>query len=153
MISQEELDQIFSKAVRDYIFHFNMLERNMGYSLNYISRLFDEYKNHKILSELPFCDKIKTIKKIVSDKSLTDQFESWFVAVDHCRKLRNFIVHGRCEVRWHIDKPIRFDSTNMNVTDKSEAMGSFTVDEFLQELQFLKNVAENFNNLRKTYEY
>jgi hypothetical protein len=153
VISPEELEEIFSKTIRDYIFHFNMLERNMGYSLDHVAHRFDEYKKNKQLSELPFCEKIKTIKKIVSGKSLNKQFEHWFQSIDHCRKLRNFIVHGHWETKWFLEKQIHFDSTNMNVADKSQAKGNFTVEEFTQELKYLKVIANEFSGLRTKYEF
>lgn len=100
-----------------------------------------------------FCEKIKTIKKIVADKSLNKQFKSWLKSIDHCRKLRNLIVHGHWEVMWFIEKPIRYDATNMNIADKSKAEGDFTVEEFLNEIERLIDVANDFRELRTKYEF
>jgi hypothetical protein len=38
MASNKEIEMFLSKFVRDYIFHFNMLERNIAYSLRHIRK-------------------------------------------------------------------------------------------------------------------
>jgi hypothetical protein len=152
MASNEEIELLLSKSVRDYILHFNMLERNVAYSLRYAKKQGSRSISIESLLALPFCTKISKLKEIISEQSLNANFCEWLEAIDHCRTMRNRLVHGHWEVVWHLDKPIRFAACQIKSSDKSRVEGSYTIESLSEELIKLKKVAEDFRKLRSKYE-
>ena len=144
--SMEFLKQCFAKGVRDYIFRFNMLERNIAYSLSFVKALCGEMVPIKELLALPFNKKISRLKQVVQQRSLDDAFSEWFDSVDHCRKMRNRIVHGHWEILPFLKEPIRFDASLMG-------KGSFSVEEFMDEMGRLEGVIHDFSSLQNKHSF
>jgi hypothetical protein len=152
MTSNEEIELFLSKFVRDYIFHFNMLERNIAYSLRHVNKQGSESTSIESLLALSFCKKISKLKNIISKQSLDREFSEWLEAIDHCRTMRNRLVHGHWEAVWHLDKPIRFDACQIKSGDQSRVEGNYTIESLSEEFIELKKVAEDFSKLRSKYE-
>jgi hypothetical protein len=152
MTSNKEIELFLSKFVRDYIFHFNMLERNIAYSLRHIRKQDSGSISIESLLAMPFCKKISKLEKVISEQSLNTNICEWLEAIDHCRTMRNRLVHGNWEVVWHLDKPIRFDACQIKSGDQSIVEGNYTIESLSEELIELKKVAEDFSKLRSKYE-
>lgn len=151
MTSNEEIELFLSQFIRDYILHFNMLERNIAYSLNYLRKQDSGSKSIEKLLALPFCKKLSKFQKIISEQSLSIYFSVWLESVDHCRSMRNRLVHGHWEVVWHLDKPIRFDACQIKSNDQSGVQGNYTIESLSEELVVLKKIQEEFSILRSKY--
>ncbi len=152
MTSNEEIELFLSKFVRDYILHFNMLERNIAYSIRHVKKQDSGSRSIESLLALPFCKKISKLQKIISEQSLNADFSESLKAIDHCRTMRNRLVHGHWEVLWHLDKPIRFDACQIKSSHQSKVEGDYTIESLSEELIELKKVAEDFSKLRYKYE-
>jgi hypothetical protein len=144
--STENLERCFAKGVRDYIFRFNMLERNIAYSLSFVKAQCGEMVAIKDLLALPFNEKISRLKEVVHQRSLGDAFSDWFDSVDHCRIMRNRIVHGHWELSPFQQEPIRFDASIMG-------KGNFTVKKFMNEIGRLEEVVDYFSHLQKKHSF
>ena len=83
---------------------------------------------------------------------IIEAFSEFLKAIDHCRTMRNRLVHGHWEVLWHLDKPIRFDACQIKSGDQSIVEGNYTIESLSEELIELKKVAEDFSKLRHKYE-
>ena len=152
MTSNEEIELFLSKFVRDYIFHFNMLERNIAYSLRHVNKQDSGSTSIESLLAMSFCKKISKLKNIISEQSLDREFCEWLETIDRCRTVRNRLVHGHWEVLWHLDKPIRFDACQNKSSNQSKDEGDYTIESLSEELIELKKVAEDFSRLRHKYE-
>jgi hypothetical protein len=144
--STEHLEQCFAKGVRDYIFRFNMLDRNIAYSLSFVKAQCGEMVSIKDLLALPFYKKMSRLKEAVLQRSLGDAFSEWFDSVDHCRRMRNRIVHGHWEILPFLEEPIRFDAS-------VRGKGSFTVKTFMYEIGRLEAVMNDFSSLRDKHSF
>ena len=152
MTKSEEIEEFLSKFTREYIRLFNMLERNISYSLRYMRE--GEPNSHSIekIQALSFCKKIKKIKDIIAEKSLSSEFSDWLQTIEGCRTLRNNLVHGNWEVAWFLDKPIRFDACEVTGNQSKTINGNFTTTELSEELNKLEKIGQDFSKLRKKYE-
>ncbi len=153
MTSNEEIELFLSKFVRDYIFHFNMLERNIAYSLRHVNKQDSGSTSIESFLALSFCKKISKLKNIISKQSLDHEFCEWLEAIDHCRTMRNLLVHGHWEVMWHLNKPIRFDACQIKSSKQSRVVGNYTIESLSEKLFELKKAVEDFSKLRSKYEY
>lgn len=153
MTSNEEIELFLSKFVREYIFHFNMLERNIAYSIRQVRKQNSGSVSIENLLALPFSKKISKLKIIISEQSLNTDFGELLKAIDHCRTMRNRLVHGHWAALCHLDKPIRFDAFQINSSQQSKVEGDYTIESLSEELIELKKVAEDFSRLRHKYEF
>ena len=126
MDEQIKLEEALSKFTREYIKIFNRLENNISYSIRYMCKIDKPTLTIDKIQSLSFCKKVKILKKIIVEKNLTEEFSDWLVKLECCRVLRNNIVHGRWEVLWHLDKPIRFDARKIKGSDSDPVAGEYT---------------------------
>ncbi len=144
MNSENEI--IFLRTYKDFIFYFNMLERNIGYCLSCCLKSYGNKNSDKWLVT-SFDSKVKRILKLAKRMGVDEKFCTWNSDIEECRHLRNIIVHGNWE--WHefSDKPIRFHAPEIE-----NGKGEFTNDEFKSKLNFLKIASETFAKIRTQLE-
>ena len=152
MTTTEEIEEFLSKFTREYIRLFNMLERNISYSLRYMSEGETNSYSIEKIQALSFCKKTKKLKDIIAEKRLNSEFSGWFETLEGCRILRNNLVHGNWEVVWFIDKSIRFDASELTGNQSKSISGDFTAKELSQELNKLEQIGKDFSKLRQKYE-
>jgi hypothetical protein len=145
--SPEELELQFLRTFKDYIYYFNMLERNIVYCLSYAIRGGDYNSKVDKFSRLSFDEKVRRLKKLIKKNEIENIFSKWFESIEYLRKKRNTLVHGQWDFRWWIEKPILFD---MPAPIKEK--GELTIDEFKKEFEVLKKVNQDFCDLREKYE-
>ena len=152
MRSSDEIEDTLSKFTREYIRLFNMLERNISYSLRFMCETKSSSNSIDEIKALSFCKKIKRLKEIISEKKLNSVFYAWFENLESCRMLRNNLVHGNWEVAWFLDKPIRFDACEVAGKVSKPIHGDFTPEDLSIELKKLEQIGDEFSKLRKEYE-
>ena len=152
MDEQIKLEEALSKFTREYLKIFNRLENNISYSIRYMSKIEKHALTIDYIQSLSFSKKIKNLKEIIAKKNLTEEFSQWFEKLECCRVLRNHIVHGSWVVRWHIDKPIRFDARKIKEGDSNSVSGEYTGKDLSDKLNELECVENDFSFLRKKYE-
>jgi hypothetical protein len=152
MRSSDEIEGILSKFTKKYIRLFNMLERNISYSLRFMGGTSLSSISIEEIQALSFCKKIKRLKEIIAEKKLTSTFSDWFENLESCRTLRNNLVHGHWEVAWYLDKPIRFDACEVTGKISKPIHGDFTTEDLSIELIKLEQIGDEFSKLRKEYE-
>lgn len=139
----EESEIQFLRTYKDYIYLFNMLERNIVYCLWHANRGSDVDR----FSKYSFDEKARRLERLVKANGLEEPFGGWLASVERCRKTRNRIVHGSWEFRQWLDKPIRF-----HIPAPVEEQGELSMGEFVEELEALKKTANEFSRLRRQYE-
>ena len=152
MRSSDEIEDILSKFTREYIRLFNMLERNISYSLRFMCGTRSSYNSIEKIQALSFCKKIKRLKEIIAAKKLNATFSAWFESLESYRTLRNNLVHGNWEVASFLDKPIRFDACEVTGKVSKPINGDFTPEDLSIELKKLEKIGDEFSELRKEYE-
>ena len=115
MSTPEESEAFLSNFTREYIRIFNMLERNISYSLGYMGKEGQSPSPIEKVQALTFCKKIKRLKDIIAENKLYSEFSVWLETLEECRSLRNNLVHGNWEIAWWLDKPIRFDACEVGM--------------------------------------
>ncbi len=143
MKTENEID--FLRTYKDFIYYFNMLERNIGYCLR--SCLKSQSMKPEKWLKVSFDSKIKRILKLAKEVGVDDKFSVWSSDINECRHLRNIVTHGEWEWREHLDKQILYHAPEIN-----NAQGEFTVAEFESKLTFLKAVFETFMKIRAPLE-
>ena len=144
MNSEHEID--FLRTYKDFIYFFNMLECNIGYSLRYCTER-TKNKNPGKWLDASFDSKIKKVVKLVNAHKLETVFHDWLSDVEKCRHLRNIVAHGHWEWRENLERPILY-----HALDIPKGQGSFTVEEFQLKLRFLQDVGTSFNKIRAQLE-
>lgn len=143
MKKDNEID--FLRTYKNFIYYFNMLERNIGYCLRYC------LKPHNMNSDkwiyVSFDSKIKRILSLAKKVGVDDKFSQWKLDINECRHLRNIVTHGRWEWREFSNKPIQFNAPEIN-----NGKGEFTNTEFESKLTFLKAVSHTFSEIRALLE-
>jgi hypothetical protein len=152
MKTSEEIEKFLSKFTKEYIHLFNMLERNISYSLRYMSEIKSSPKSIEEIQAMSFCKKIKNIKEIIAEKQLNSTFNGWLETLESCRFFRNNLVHGNWEVVWFLEKPIRFDAFEIAGKISKPIRGDFTTKDLSNELEKLEQIGDEFSKLRKEYE-
>ena len=152
MNASEEIEEFLSKFTRDYIHLFNMLERNISYSLRNMRKSEPSSNTIEEIQALSFCKKTNQLKKYFTKTKLKYTFSSWFETLESCRILRNNLVHGNWEVAWFLDKPIRFDACEVTGKLAKPIRGEYTTKDLSVELKKIEQVSEDFSKLRKEYE-
>lgn len=152
MSTSEKIEEFLSNFTRDYIRVFNMLERNISYSLSYMVKKEQNTSPIQKVQALSFCKKIKGLNKIITKKNLYPEFADLLENIEECRTLRNNLVHGHWEVAWWLDKPIRFDACEVAGNNSKSISGDFTTKELSEKLYKLEQVGNDFSELRKQYE-
>lgn len=144
MNTENEID--FLRTYKDFIYFFNMLERNLGYSLRFCAQATGHETPEKWHSA-SFEKKIKKVMALAKSNDLGKSFDDWHAKVQKCRHLRNIIAHGEWEWKEWLEKPIHY-----HAPDFPDGKGSFTTNEFVEKLNFLKEVLESFQELRTPLE-
>jgi hypothetical protein len=145
--SPEELELQFLRTFKDYIYYFNMLERNVVYCLSYAIHGGDYNSKVDKFSRLSFDEKVRRLKVLIKKNEIENIFSKWFESIEYLRKKRNTLVHGQWDFRWWIEKPILFD-----IPAPMKEKGELTIDEFKKEFEVLKKVNQDFCDLREKYE-
>lgn len=136
----------FLRTYKDFIYHFNMLERNIGYSLRHCSSKKGNQNPEKWHSAT-FDSKVKKIISLATEHGIYDVFSDWHAQVQECRHLRNIISHGSWEWHWSHQEPIHFHAPEIE-----DGEGRFTTKEFQERFIYLKQVAETFGTIRTPLE-
>ena len=143
----EDPEIVFLRAYKDFIYSFNMLDRNMAYCLCICSKNGKENKSiwkwHKVTFDQKLKKLLSIAKKNVSDK----QYNILSQKLEECRRLRNIVVHGHWEWREHLDEPIHYYAP-----EPFEQKGSLTVKTFQDKLSFLEEACRFFRDLRPSIE-
>ena len=145
-IMDTENEIIFLRTYKDFIYYFNMLERNIGYCLRYCMKSRGNVNSGKWLSA-SFDSKVKRILRLAKESGVDDKFSAWSSDIEECRHLRNIVTHGNWEWREFLDKPILFHAPEIE-----EGKGQFTNDEFKSKLTFLIKVSDTFRKIRTPLE-
>ncbi len=141
-----ENEIIFLRTYKDFIYYFNMLERNIGYCLRYCLKSSCNETPDKWLS-VSFNSKVKKILSLAEEVGVGDNFSAWSSDINICRHLRNIISHGNWEWRDFLEKPIQYHAPEIE-----NGKGEFTTAEFKSKLTFLKEVSETFSKIRTPLE-
>ena len=136
----------FLRMYKEFIYHFNMLDRNMGYWLIFCMRSRDKTNTDRCLL-VPFQSKVKGVLNLAEEAGIDDQFSPLRSDLEECRHVRSIITHDNWEWSAARDKPIRF-----HAPDIAHGKGEFTNDEFKSKLMFLIRVPETFKKLRAPLE-
>lgn len=148
MSTREEIKREFGAAAVDFLKRFNMLERNIGYSIRWMKRSFGP--DGKDI-ESTFQGKLVQFKALISQRSLEPDFREWFAAVEHCRLLRNILVHGDWDLMPSFDQPIRFDTQQPGQPESQRKYGEFTMQEFREQLASIERVSDELERLRDVH--
>jgi hypothetical protein len=141
-----ENEIIFLRTYKDFIYYFNMLERNIGYCLRRCMGLRGSRNADRWLSA-SFDSKVKRLLRLAKDCGVADAFSAWRTDLDECRHLRNIVAHGNWEWKGFLDRPIHYHAPEVE-----DGKGSFTNDEFKSRLTFLIEVSETFRKTRTQVE-
>lgn len=144
MTSGKEIE--FLRTYKNFIYTFNMLDRNIGYCLRYCSKRALQKNPEKWISA-SFDSKIRKVIILAKSFDLDTVFSEWHSNVEKCRYLRNIVAHGHWEWLDYLEKPIHYHAPEIK-----NGKGSFTVDEFQEKLIFLQDVGESFREIRKSLE-
>ena len=144
MKKDNEID--FLRVYKDFIYYFNMLERNIGYCLRICLKSHNNTNSTKWLNA-NFDSKVKRILRLAKEVGVDDKFSVWSSDINECRHLRNIVTHGQWEWREHLEKPILFHAPEIN-----NGQGEFTITEFESKLTFLKVVSDTFREIRTPLE-
>jgi hypothetical protein len=138
---------MFLRAYKDFIYYFNMLDRNMGYCLRWCMCSGQNNRTSQNWLEVTFSRKFKKILFLAKEASSETLFDSWTRKMEACRRMRNIIVHGHWEWKNFLDRPIHY-----HAPEPFNQEGSFTVEEFQDQLSLLLETSELFSRLRPVLE-
>jgi hypothetical protein len=141
-----ENEIIFLRTYKDFIYYFNMLERNIRYCLRYCLKQSCNENPDKWLS-VSFNSKVKKILSLAKEVGVEDKFSEWSSDINTCRHLRNIISHGNWEWKAFLEKPIQYHAPEIE-----NGQGEFTTAEFKSKLTFLIKVSETFSEIRTPLE-
>ncbi len=144
MNTEEEIS--FLRAYKDFIYYFNMLERNIGYCLRYCLSKNGNRNPEKWLSA-SFDSKLKKVMALAKQHGVSEAFSDWHTEIQACRHLRNIISHGSWEWKGWLPEPIYFHAPEIE-----NGEGQFTTEEFQHKLVYLKDVAKKFGTIRTILE-
>lgn len=142
--SQEE--NKFLRTYKDFIYYFNLLDRNLGYCLRYCMSRRADQRPEKWLS-VNFDSKVKKIIALAKENGLQETFSEWHVLVQECRHLRNIVSHGRWEWRRRQPRPISYSCPEVEAGE-----GFFTTEEFQAQFLRLRHAFETFDKIRTPLE-
>ena len=133
----------FLRTYKEFIFVFNMFERNIGYCLRHCV----QNRNPKKWLEVSFDAKVKKLMLLVASVNLTEKFSGLHEDLEKCRRLRNVLVHGEWRWKENQPKPIHYHCPEIENEE-----GYISNSEFDTRLVFLKSVFDNFDRLRDQLE-
>lgn len=145
--SPENLELQFLRTFKDYIYYFNMLERNIVYCLSHATKGDDYSSKVDKISSFSFDKKRRRLKNLIKRNEIENVFAKWFESVEYCQSMRNKIVHGHWEFNSFLKAPIQFD-----ISAPTKKKGAYTMGEFIKEFEKLKKVTEDFSQIRSKYE-
>ena len=114
-----ENEIIFLRTYKDFIYYFNMLERNIGYCLRYCLKQSCNENPDKWLS-VSFNSKVKKILSLAKEVGVEDKFSEWSSDINTCRHLRNIISHGNWEWIAFLEKPIQYHAPEIECQKKAQ---------------------------------
>ena len=144
MSREDEID--FLRAYKDFIFYFNMLERNIGYCLSICLKRKGNGCSEKWLTA-SFDMKVKRLMILAKELELHEKFETWHLRVRRIRHLRNIVSHGQWEWKDWLSEPIYFHAPEIE-----NGKGKFTIQEFRGKLSELLEISEVFSDIRTLLE-
>ena len=136
----------FLRTYKDFIFYFNMLERNIGYCLRKCLALRGNVNADRWLSA-SFDSKVKRLLGLAKETGVADTFSVWISDLEECRHLRNIVAHGSWDWAEFLDAPIQYHAPGI-----IDGKGCFTNEEFKSKLTFLIGVFETFRRIRTRLE-
>ncbi|MDT8389282.1 MAG: hypothetical protein RRC34_02100 [Lentisphaeria bacterium] len=136
----------FLRAYKDFVYYFNMLERNIGYCLRFCSGK-EGNQNPEKWHSANFDAKVKKVIALAKKYGVYEAFTGWHREIKKCRHLRNIVSHGSWEWKWWLPKPIFFHAPEFE-----DGKGEFTVEEFQERLSHLRNVPDVFRAIRSRLE-
>jgi len=131
----------FLRTYKDFIYYFNMLERNIGYCLRNCSTK-EGSQNPKRWLSASFDSKIKKVMSLAKKYGIHKSFSEWHAQVEECRNFRNIISHGEWDWKWWLSKPIHFHAPEIE-----NGKGAFTTEEFQEKLVSLKKISKVFSTI------
>lgn len=137
----------YLRAYQGFIYQFNMLDRNIAYCLASARKRPDESATIERFLSFSFDQKVKKLKALVGRSGIELPFQEFFSIVEHCRIMRNKIVHGNWEFGDFLDGPIRF-----HIPAPVAERGSYTLDSFERELEQFKAAIRVFFELREKHD-
>jgi len=154
----------FSSGLQSYLKHYNLLERNVGLCISWLVNHNDPSAAYPFLDKLTAKSKMDVLKELIyyknseTNEEIIRDFKEWFKLASETRVARNRYVHGYWEVSpWVQNKPIRFNPTIWTSgvgkrKTKDHSQQEMSLKEFQMIVQEMKDVFEEFMQLRKKYD-
>ena len=136
----------FLRTYKDFIYHFNMLDRNVGYCLCYCLQREGNESPEKWLYQ-SFDSKRKRILSLANENELSEEFNEWDSQVEKIRHFRNIISHGAWDWNWWLPDPIHYHAPEIE-----NGKGALSLTAFKQKFNELKNCAYEFSDIRTSLE-
>ena len=137
----------FLRAYKDYIFRFNMLERNVAYALVHANPGPISEADYLRYHSMPFAEKLRRFAIFAEPIAARADVAEWLPLMQDCRSMRNRLVHGHWEFLWHLAEPIRY-----HVPAPEDEKGAFTLEAFLAELDKLNRAHNVLATVRQAIE-
>jgi hypothetical protein len=128
----EHKEIVFLRTYKDFIYKFNMLDRNMAYFLRDCMRSVQGNSSTDKWHKVTFDQKLKKLLSIANKSIPERQYKILSQKLEECRLLRNVVVHGHWEWREFLDEPILY-----HTPEPFNQEGSLTVKAFQDKLSFL----------------
>ncbi|WP_269527235.1 hypothetical protein [Coraliomargarita parva] len=136
----------FLRTYKDFIYHFNLLDRNMGYCLRYCLQRNGNESPEKWLSQ-SFDSKRKRILGLADEHDLNETFSEWNSRLEGIRHFRNIISHGAWEWKRWLSEPIHYHAPEIE-----NGKGTLSLDAFEDKFFELKKCADEFSDIRTSLE-
>jgi len=146
-IMAEASEIVFLRTYKDFIYSFNLLDRNMAYFLHYCLKGKAKYIIGNNWLKVTFDRKSKKILKIAEGIVSETIYDDFANKIEKCRHMRNAIVHGTWEWKGFLSLPIHY-----HVPEPFNEKGSLSAEEFQEQLHYLEGTMELFMDLRSIIE-
>lgn len=143
----EESEIVFLRTYKNFIYTFNLLERNMAYFLHHCLKGKCKAGGGNIWLKVTFDQKSKKIQKIAKGIVSETIYDNFSGKIEKCRHMRNAIVHGNWEWKSFLSSPIHY-----HAPEPFNEKGSLNVEEFKDQLRYLEGTVELFRDLRAIIE-
>jgi hypothetical protein len=137
---------IFLRGYKDAIMHFNMLDRNLAYCLQWASTYAGIEVDLLAVLSYSFDKKVKKIVCLIKTRGRKSEYAEFLRLAEQCRTQRNRLVHGHWEFVPRLPKPIRFQ-----VPAPFEEEGYMTQNEFSVLVSPFLLLSSLFIKLQKKY--
>lgn len=144
----------FNKAFVKFIRYFNLLELNVGLSISFLHNIADPKSIYPKLMKMTCEQKIDKLKELLISKNIEiKEFNAWYDSTTIARGKRNRYLHGNWEyLPNRSDKPVRFSAPPwMKEKYADDAVEKFSLDEFDDVAEEMKNVFDELMQIRRKY--